>query len=63
MRCEHIKNLFRIKCVKYRRNSINYNVGSNMETIRLKDEIHVELTKIVGEPIARNGKRITMMKP
>jgi len=30
-----------------------------MKTIRISDEIHGELTKIVGELIARKGKRIT----
>ena len=30
-----------------------------MKTIRLSDGIHAELTKIVGELIARKGKRIT----
>jgi len=30
-----------------------------MKTIRLSDEIHAELTKMVREFIARKGKRIT----
>ena len=57
--CEHIKNIFCIRCVKFIRSRPNLDVGSNMRTIRLSDEIHVELTKIVGELIARKGKRIT----
>jgi len=53
------KNLFGIKCVKFIRNRLTSDVGSNMKTIRLSDDIHVELTKIVGELIARKCKRIT----
>jgi len=53
------KNLFCTKCVKFIRNRPNLDVGSNMKTIRLSDEIHAELTKIVGELIARKGKKIT----
>jgi len=53
------KNLFGIKCVKFIRNRLNFDVGSNMKTIRLSGEIHGELTKIVGELIARKGKRIS----
>jgi len=30
-----------------------------MKTIRLSDENHAELTKIVGKLIVRKGKRIT----
>jgi len=30
-----------------------------MKTIRLSDDIHAELTKIVGELIVQKGKRIT----
>ena len=34
-------------------------LDASESTGRLKDEIHAELTKIVGELIVRNGKRKT----